>query len=117
MRFRPGDRAQSPATYYIAGTTGENTQLPQHQEDLYMKKHGICDFVPDFPVGKKARKDMVLKVDLTPLMSQMYHDNLEMAEKLGRLEAQLEMMQKTPAVEINPTDIEMIENEEESNNE
>ena len=82
-----------------------------------MKKHGICDFVPDFPVGKKARKDMIIKIDLTPLMSQMYHDNLEMAEKLGRLEAQLEMMQNKPTVEIDLTDIEMIENEEESNNE
>lgn len=32
-----------------------------------MKKHGICDFVSDFPGGKKARKDMVVKVDLTPV--------------------------------------------------
>ena len=74
-----------------------------------MKKHGICDFVPDFPVGKKARKDMIIKIDLTPLMSQMYHDNLEMAEKLGRLEAQLDMAQKKPTVEIDPADIEVIE--------
>ncbi len=74
-----------------------------------MKKHGICDFVPDFPMGKKARKDMIIKIDLTPLMSQMYHDNLEMAEKLGRLEAQLDMAQKKPTVEIDPADIEVIE--------
>ena len=74
-----------------------------------MKKHGICDFVPDFPMGKKARKDMIIKIDLTPLMSQMYHDNLEMAEKLGRLEAQLDMAQKEPTVEIDPADIEVIE--------
>ena len=79
-----------------------------------MKNHGVCDFVPDFPVGKKARKDMVIKIDLTPLMSQMYHDNLEMAEKLGRLEAQLEMMHHQPTVEIDPADIEEIENEEEN---
>lgn len=81
-----------------------------------MKKHGICDFVPDFPGGKKARKDMIIKVDLTPLMSQMYHDNLEMAEKLGRLEAQLEMMHHQPTVEIDPMDIETMENEEENEN-
>lgn len=74
-----------------------------------MKKHGICDFVPDFPMGKKARKDMIIKIDLTPPMSQMYHDNLEMAEKLGRLEAQLDMAQKKPTVEIDPADIEVIE--------
>lgn len=79
-----------------------------------MKKHGICDFVPNFPKGKKARKDMVVKVDLTPLMRQMYNNNLEMAEKLGRLEARLEMMQNKPTVEIDLTDIEMIENEEEN---
>lgn len=76
---------------------------------MSMKKHGICDFVPDLPKGKKARKDMVVKVDLTPLMRQMYNDNLEMAEKLGRLEAQLEMMQNKPTVEIDPADIEVIE--------
>lgn len=81
-----------------------------------MKKHGICDFVPDFPGGKKARKDMVVKVDLTPLMRQMYNDNLEMAEKLGRLEARLEMMQNKPTVEIDPADIEEIENEGENGN-
>lgn len=74
-----------------------------------MKKHGICDFVPNLPKGKKARKDMVVKVDLTPLMRQMYNDNLEMAEKLGRLEAQLEMMHHQPTVEIDPADIEVIE--------
>lgn len=74
-----------------------------------MKKHGICDFVPDLPKGKKARKDMVVKVDLTPLMRQMYNDNLEMAEKLGRLEAQLEMMHHQPTVVIDPADIEVIE--------
>lgn len=82
-----------------------------------MKKHGICDFVPDLPKGKKARKDMVVKVDLTPLMRQMYNDNLEMAEKLGRLEAQLEMMHHQPTVEIDPADITVIENEEENENE
>lgn len=49
------------------------------------------------------------KVDLTPLMRQMYNDNLEMAEKLGRLEAQLEMMHHQPTVEIDPADIEVIE--------
>lgn len=81
-----------------------------------MKKTGICDFVPDFPGGKKARKDMIIKVDLTPLMTQMYNDNLEMAEKLGRLEAQLDMAQKKPTVEIDPMDIEMMENEEENEN-
>ena len=32
-----------------------------------MKKHGICDFVPDLPKGKKARKDMVVKVDIDPV--------------------------------------------------
>ena len=79
-----------------------------------MKKHGICDFVPDFPGGKKARIDMVVKVDLTPLMRQMYNDNLEMAEKRGRLEARLEMMQNKPTVEIDLTDIEMNETEEEN---
>lgn len=82
-----------------------------------MKKHGICDFVPDFPVGKKARKDMIIKIDLTPLMRQMYNDNLEMSEKLGRLEAQLEMMHHQPTVEIDPADITVIENEEENENE
>ena len=82
-----------------------------------MKKNGICDFVPDFPGGKKARKDMIIKVDLTPLMRQMYNDNLEMAEKLGRLEAQLEMMHHQPTVEIDPADITVIENEEENENE
>lgn len=81
-----------------------------------MKKHGICDFVPDFPGGKKARKDMIIKVDLTPLMGQMYQDNLAMAERLGRLEAQLEMMQNKPTVEIDPADIEEIDNEEENEN-
>lgn len=79
-----------------------------------MKKHGICDFVPDLPKGKKARKNIAIKVDLTPLMRQMYNDNLEMAEMLGRLEARLEMMQNKPTVEIDLTDIEMIENEEEN---
>lgn len=82
-----------------------------------MKKRGICDFVPDLPKGKKAHKDMVVKVDLTPLMTQMYNDNLEMAEKLGRLEARLEMMQNKPTVEIDPADIEEIENEEANENE
>lgn len=81
-----------------------------------MKKHGICDFVPDFPGGKKARKNIAVKVDLTPLMSQMYHDNLEMAEKLGRLEAQLEMMQNKPTVEVDSADIEVLESEEENEN-
>ncbi|MBS5164477.1 MAG: hypothetical protein KHY77_01785 [Butyricicoccus pullicaecorum] len=78
-----------------------------------MKKHGICDF----PGGKKARKDMVVKIDLTPLMRQMYNDNLEMTEKLGRSEAQLEMMHHQPTVEIDPADITVIENEEENENE
>lgn len=82
-----------------------------------MKKHGICDFVPDLPKGKKARKNIAIKVDLTPLMRQMYNDNLEMAEKLGRLEAQLEMMHHQPTVEIDPADITVIENEEENENE
>ena len=74
-----------------------------------MKKNGICDFVPDLPKGKKARKNIAIKVDLTPLMRQMYNDNLEMAEKLGRLEAQLEMMHHQPTVEIDPADTEVIE--------
>lgn len=74
-----------------------------------MKKNGICDFVPDLPKGKKARKNIAIKVDLTPLMRQMYNDNLEMAEKLGRLEARLEMMHHQPTVEIDPADIEVIE--------
>lgn len=82
-----------------------------------MKKNGICDFVPDLPKGKKARKNIAVKVDLTPLMGQMYRDNLAMAEKLGRLEAQLEMMQNKPTVEIDPADITVIENEEENENE
>lgn len=82
-----------------------------------MKKHGICDFVPDLPKGKKAQKNIAVKVDLTPLMGQMYNDNLEMAEKLGRLEAQLEMMHHQPTVEIAPADITVIENEEENENE
>lgn len=81
-----------------------------------MKKNGICDFVPDLPKGKKAQKNIAVKVDLTPLMGQMYRDNLAMAEKLGRLEAQLEMMHHQPTVEIDPADITVIENEEENEN-
>lgn len=81
-----------------------------------MEKRGICDFIPDLPKGKKARKNIAVKVDLTPLMGQMYRDNLAMAEKLGRLEAQLEMMQNKPTVEIDPADIEEIDNEEENEN-
>lgn len=117
MRFTSGDRAQSPVYITGAGGSGNSAQIPQQIKEISMKKHGICDFVPDFPGGKKARKDMVVKVDLTPLMRQMYNDNLEMAEKLGRLEAQLEMMHHQPTVEIDPADITVIENEEENENE
>lgn len=116
MTFTSGDRAQSPVYITGAGGSGNSAQIPQQIKEISMKKHGICDFVPDFPGGKKARKDMVVKIDLTPLMRQMYNDNLEMTEKLGRLEAQLEMMHHQPTVEIDPADITVIENEEENEN-
>ena len=113
MTFTSGDRAQSPVYITGAGGSGNSAQIPQQIKEISMKKHGICDF----PGGKKARKDMVVKIDLTPLMRQMYNDNLEMTEKLGRSEAQLEMMHHQPTVEIDPADITVIENEEENENE
>lgn len=79
-----------------------------------MKKHGIYDFVPDFPKGKKAGKNMVVNGDLTPLMGQICRDNMEMAKKLGWLEAQLEMMRNQSMVEIDPSDIGSLENEDEN---
>lgn len=52
-----------------------------HNGRLHIKiAVGFATSCPTFPKGKKARKNIAVKVDLTPLMNRIYLDNLEIMQ-------------------------------------